>query len=317
MDTINSPQDKLEAYLYNAVNIEIFEEYECYKFKGKKEPLDFFNLLYIEYNFFNENIQNYLAIKDHFKDYDSNEEYYKVKNDEVLRSNLIYHYEALVKIIKKKYPIKLREDVILKSCEYIESISDVLTNMEYGNEDLMDSILKEIENLDYFEKKEILIKYKYLSLTDEDLFVDKKDKTLASKIDLEIERLRQLNELKTEIQKTTINENKNPFPKIFSGNDAKTFTLFERFTKQHIIDKYIDFSFLFQQMKYNGYISDIKHINFMNWLKENQYINDNEYSFFIIKNSFRSLKKCAFGTRVDLYLKLEEELIKSHSDKSE
>jgi hypothetical protein len=189
--------------------------------------------------------------------------------------------------------------------------------MEYGNEDLMNSILKEIENLDYFKKKEILIKYKYLSLTDEDLFVDKKDKTLASKIDLEIERLTQLNELEREIQETTINENKNPFPKIFSGNDAKTFTLFETFTKQHIIDKYIDFSFLFQQMKYNGYISDIKHINFMNWLKENQYINDNEYSFFIIKNSFRSLKKCAFGTRVDLYLKLEEELIKSHSDKSE
>ena len=70
-------------------------------------------------------------------------------------------------------------------------------------------------------------------------------------------------------------------------------------------------------MKYNGYISDVKHVKFMNWLKENQYINNKEYSFFIEQNSFRSLKKCAFGTRVDLYLKLQEDIIQSDSDKSE
>lgn len=63
MDIISSPQDKLEVYLYNALNIEIYEEYESYKFKEQKEPLEFFNLLYSEFAFFNENIENYLAIK--------------------------------------------------------------------------------------------------------------------------------------------------------------------------------------------------------------------------------------------------------------
>lgn len=106
----------------------------------------------------------------------------------------------------------------------------------------------------------------------------------------------------------------NPFPLIFTGTNNKTFSLFETFTKQHILDKYIDFSFIFQQMKFNGYISDIKHLKFMEWLNENNYITEKEYSDFKIEKSFRSLKKCAFGTRVDLYLKLQKEIIQSNSD---
>lgn len=320
MNIIKSPQDSISAYLYNAINIEIFEEYERCNYKGRKEPLDFFNLLYSELAFFNENIENYLTIKSHFKDYDSKADYYKVENDEVLSSNLMDHYEALVKLIKEKYPFNLREGVILKSCEYIEAISDVLTTMKYGYGygDQMNDILKENESLNYYEKMENLIQIKYISLRNEALFVDKRGITIASKIDLEIERLGQLKQLEIETpQSEPIHENKNPFPKIFTGNDTKTFTLFETFTKRHLIDKYIDFSFIFQQMKYNGYISDIKHVSFMKWLKENNYINNKEYSYFYEQNSFRSLKKCAFGTRVDLYLKLQEDIIQSDSDKSE
>lgn len=112
-------------------------------------------------------------------------------------------------------------------------------------------------------------------------------------------------------------EEQNPYPLIFTGNDNKTFVLFDSFCKQHILDKYIDFSFLFQQMKFNGYIRDIKHLNFMKWLYQNNYLTQNEYSVFIIERSFRSLKKCAFGTRVDLYLKLQKSIIHSNSDLSE
>lgn len=200
MNIIKSPQDNISAYLYNAVNIEIFEEYERCKYKGRKEPLDFFNVLFCEFNFFNENIENYLTIKSHFKDYDSKLDYYKVKNDDVLSSNLMDHYEALVKLIKEKYPFNLREGVILKSCEYIESISNVLTTMKHGNEDQMDYILKEIESLDYYEKIETLLQNKYISLRDESLFIDKRGITIASKIDIEIERLDKLRQLKLEIR---------------------------------------------------------------------------------------------------------------------
>lgn len=314
MDIIKSPQENISAYLYSAINIEIYEDYE-----GRKDVLDFFNFLYSEFAYFNENIENYLTIKSHFKNYDDNLDYYKLKNDEILNANLAHHYNTLTKLIKEKYPLTHRQGVILKSCEYIESISDVVNRMLYRDVNLMNDILEDIKDLDYYEKIKYMIDIKYISLQNEALFVDKKDVTIASKIDLEIDKLGQLRKLEIDEKKTGTpsSENKNPFPLIFTGDDTKSFTLFDTFTKQHLIDKYIDFSFIFQQMKYNGYISDVKHVKFMNWLKENQYITDKEYSYFIEQNSFRSLKKCAFGTRVDLYLKLEEDIIQSDSDLSE
>lgn len=104
-------------------------------------------------------------------------------------------------------------------------------------------------------------------------------------------------------------DNKNPFPQIFTGENDKTFTLFQEFTKNHIINKYIDFSFIFQQMKYQEYVLDIKHLNFMEWLHQNKHINEKEYNNFKIEKSFRSLKKCASGSRLNLYLKLKEEIM--------
>jgi hypothetical protein len=196
MDIIESPQDNISSYLYNAINIEIYEEYETCKYEGRKESFDFFNFLYREFAFFNENIENYLIIKSHFKDYDNNTDYDKIKNDEILSLNMTHYYEALVKIIKEKHPLKLREGVILKSCEYIESISDVLTSMIYGTIDQMNDILKENESLNYGEKIENLLQNKYLSLRNEALFVDKKGITIASKIDIEIEKLKKLNKIK-------------------------------------------------------------------------------------------------------------------------
>lgn len=102
----------------------------------------------------------------------------------------------MVKLIKENFPVKLREGVILKSCEHIESISDVLTRMEWGKVDLMDDILNDIKDFDYSKKTESLTEIKYLSLKNEAFFVDKKGVTIASKIDLEIEKLQKLNEIK-------------------------------------------------------------------------------------------------------------------------
>ncbi|WP_420287230.1 hypothetical protein VT569_03140 [Flavobacterium psychrophilum] len=126
-------------------------------------------------------------------------------------------------------------------------------------------------------------------------------------------------EQKTEIRKPqTKAVPENPHPTIFTGIDNKNFTLFETFTKHHILDKYVDFSFIFQQMKFNGYILDIKHLKFMKWLHENNYITQKEYSEdFLIEKGFRSLKKCAYGTRVNSYLKLQDSIILSSSDLSE
>jgi hypothetical protein len=196
MYIINSPQENISAYLYNAINIEIFEEHESCKYEGRKEALDFFNFLYSEFAFFNENVENYLTLKSHFNNYNNNLEYIELKSNETLSSNLMWHYEALVKLIKSKYPFKQRKDVTLKSCEYIESILDLLNKIVGSDVDLIDDILNEIKELDYHGKIEYLIETKYLSFENEALFVDSKDVTIASKIDLEIEKLEKLNQIK-------------------------------------------------------------------------------------------------------------------------
>ncbi|EKT4509603.1 hypothetical protein AAIP42_001003 [Flavobacterium psychrophilum] len=130
-----------------------------------------------------------------------------------------------------------------------------------------------------------------------------------------IETVDYLNEIKPQTKAVP----ENPHPTIFTGIDNKNFTLFETFTKHHIFLKaYVDFSFIFQQMKFNGYILDIKHLKFMKWLRENNYITQKQYSEdFLIEKGFRTLKKCAFGTRVNLYLELQDSIILSSSDLSE
>ena len=47
MDIIKTPQDNIEAFLYNEINIKILEEYGGFD-KRSPEILDFFNLLFIQ-----------------------------------------------------------------------------------------------------------------------------------------------------------------------------------------------------------------------------------------------------------------------------
>ena len=62
--------------------------------------------------------------------------------------------------------------------------------------------------------------------------------------------------------------------------------------RNYIIDKYVDYSYLFQRMLFKNIIyKNTKHHDFMIWLKENSFINENTYNDFYEKNSFRSLKK--------------------------
>lgn len=64
MDTIKAPQESVETYLYNGFNIEIYEELtESEDWKGLFEPLEFFNLLYSEFEYFETNAERYLEIK--------------------------------------------------------------------------------------------------------------------------------------------------------------------------------------------------------------------------------------------------------------
>jgi len=71
--------------------------------------------------------------------------------------------------------------------------------------------------------------------------------------------------------------------------DAKE--LFLEYVSKHIIEPYVDYSYLFQRLLYQKIISHITHFQFINWLAENNHITESTKNIFLTKESFRSLKK--------------------------
>lgn len=205
MDIIKSPQENIEAYLYNEVNIEIYEEYQDNNGNDRSAVLEFFNFLYSEFTFFKDNVENYLEIKNHFDSSLHNPNINFLIMGETVHEECFQNYCALSKLINKYFPIQFCEGVTLKSCKHIERIFTRL-NYNVGN-DNMSNLLNQIKSLDYEEKMEILIDMKYLSLKNENLLKDPEGITIASKCDLEIERLEKLNQVrKTETIPKTIPE---------------------------------------------------------------------------------------------------------------
>lgn len=71
---------------------------------------------------------------------------------------------------------------------------------------------------------------------------------------------------------------------------------FNNYLKLHIVEPYVDYSYLFQRMLKENIIVKTKHLDFINWLFENQHISENIKDLFIKNNGFRSLSK-SFSTQ--------------------
>lgn len=87
-------------------------------------------------------------------------------------------------------------------------------------------------------------------------------------------------------------------------------SLFREYMENHIIDPFIDVSFIFQQMKADKLIRGIKHLDFAEWLKNKGLISDKEYSKIYENRTFRALRKCTAGHRQNNYFNLKEKHIK-------
>lgn len=81
----------------------------------------------------------------------------------------------------------------------------------------------------------------------------------------------------------------NPFPHIFIKTE--TYNNFKTYKERHIIDRYTDYSYLFQRMKFKKLLHYTKHIDFMNWLYEENFISKNALNEFTEHNNFKSLDK--------------------------
>ncbi len=73
--------------------------------------------------------------------------------------------------------------------------------------------------------------------------------------------------------------------------------LFLEYTSKYIIEPYVDYSYLFQRMLLEKFITRLTHVQFMNWLIENKHITKKVQDDLLKKGSFRSLDKCASSNR--------------------
>src|SRR5690606_5138964 len=76
-----------------------------------------------------------------------------------------------------------------------------------------------------------------------------------------------------------VKEIQNPYSEIFKGDDNINFLIFKNYSEKYIIDFYADYSFLFQKMKSKteNRLHNVKHLDFMIWLKNHNYISEKVY----------------------------------------
>lgn len=95
-----------------------------------------------------------------------------------------------------------------------------------------------------------------------------------------------------EVLNETLNEepNKNPYPYIFSSADI--YLKFNEYASNHIIDFYLDYSYLKKRLEHEKLIHRIKDNDFMRFLFEDmKLINKKKYFKYTLKNGLSSLNK--------------------------
>ncbi|WP_225035283.1 hypothetical protein [Winogradskyella sp. SM1960] len=81
----------------------------------------------------------------------------------------------------------------------------------------------------------------------------------------------------------------NPDSDIFK--EIETFLQFKEYLGKHIVEPYIDLSYLIQRLKHEGLIHTKKHLEYNEYLKESEFITEKIYNMIYEKNCFRSLDK--------------------------
>lgn len=235
MSIIKSPQDSIEAYLYNEINIQLYKELNGI---GEKDLLAFFNILFKEFEFFCENKNNYLTIANHFKirsdynveimlDSDYDEE---ISSDmtEVVEHNMLYN--TLCQLIKDKYPIEKRSGVMKKTCEHIEDVyREAVGFMDIivGQGSTFSSLLESMSDLDNNGKINKLLEVKYVHLREPHSYYQEKLMPFHELCDLEIQKLKEL------IENESIQRNE---PEVIDLSDTKDIDKILYLQKLGIID---------------------------------------------------------------------------------
>jgi hypothetical protein len=131
---VKSPQDKIESYLYNEINIELYEDFSIH-FKTETELLQFFNNLFNEFEFFSNNVNNYVEITNHFVFLDmgylfwTDEIHFNHKTEHEKLFELFNLYDCLTMLIQFHFPENKRTGVQIKTCEYIIKLGEKIQKL--------------------------------------------------------------------------------------------------------------------------------------------------------------------------------------------
>jgi hypothetical protein len=109
-------------------------------------------------------------------------------------------------------------------------------------------------------------------------------------------------------------DNKNPFSDIFNGDDNKAYKIFKDLADD-VIDCYLDYSFIFQQMigkSENLIRKRYPHKFFMEWMLNNEFISNNCYTKLFEMGSFS--KKANSPARLARYYSIKKRHIPANSD---
>lgn len=237
MNSIKTPQESVEAFLHNDFNISIYNDLaDGFVYQGLFEPLEFFNHLYSEFDFFQTNALNYLTIKNHFKPY-SHIHFIKMSNEPrfitVITNNdqRTYFIETFVELIKTFYEIE--DEILQSSCQYIYQLYEMVVdeNRIKTNEPYKYDFTKLKKNLNTIISTTDKIKYIIEIKTEfqqEIGLLDLGNDDFLKKCNLEIDKLNEFLKIETI---TTAEKNQTIEPQLNNLNWQGTTLEFSEFSK--------------------------------------------------------------------------------------
>lgn len=176
-----------------------------------------------------------------------------------LNGRLVHHnLSSIKKTLRNKSNFELKE-----------SIKIILKNKVV---ELIDLRLESYRDLDYLHSTKIF--------TDDIEYLE----TVKKKL---IEKTETTSEPSNPVIETKSNINKFDPQNIFFENGYEYFINY----KKHIIEPYVDYSYLFQRMLIEGFVHKIQHLQFAEWLFINNHITQNTKDIVLKNSGFRSLNK--------------------------
>ena len=214
------------------------------------------------------------------------------------------HGRKINKIIEYLVDVYTEKDFSAKGQNFFRTLPKL--------DELIDSYFRDFENSD---KQNKAIAHKLETLNK--LSFDKneegyrlfKDETRESNLNLsKEEHLRYASSIYYHLKNSFINKlreegidvSENPYPLIFVSGTV--YHKFLEYTKKHIIDPYLDYSYLKKRLEDEGLIHRTKDNEFMKVLfKGMKVINERDYDKYLLKNKLTSLGKSNSEQRLNNY----------------